>query len=318
MTEIGNYPYVNLMSEDGMRLLLAIPDRDSGFCLGTRFDRAGVFGGIEYKGVAFSDKWYGVHDPSRHDCLTGPVEEFSQNGYDDAVPGELFVKPGVGLLVRDSDGPYDWFHRYPVALEGRCRMEVSAKSASFRQRVEGAGYGYDYRKEIVLGSEPGTFSIVHCLENIGVKPLSGYVYNHNFFTMGGRGTGPWTCFDFPFHPCGVWRQEYDSVAVEGCGFRFRRPLEKGETVYMSDIHAADGESSYAFRMSSRLPMVQHEKAASADAERLVSVEVSSDARMHHAVFWGIDSVACIEPHASYELMLGQAFQWTVRYRLSVE
>ncbi len=307
------YPFVELKS-DGLRLEVSVPDKDNGFYRGTRFDRAGVFGCIEYNGIVFSDKWFDRHDPYRHDSLTGPVEEFSQNGYDDAGPGGLFVKPGVGILRREDCSNYDWFHLYPVADEGWRDMDVQENSITFKQAVNTSVYGYAYMKKILLDSGPGTFSIEHILQNTGEKPLSGYVYNHNFFTLGGRGTGPWTDIKLPFEPSGNWRCKYDSVTVKGQRFQFSRPLETGETVYMGDIHNASGACPYGFSISSVLPAAD---TLSLDKTK-AQVEVSSDAELHHAVFWGIKRVACIEPHTPYHILPGCTFRWSVRYKLSVE
>ena len=148
--------FIVLRSGD-LRLFLCVPDSSGGYYRGTRFDHAGVFRRIEYKGCVFTDEWFSEYDPYRHDCLTGPVEEFSQNGYERTAPGGLFLKPGVGLLRREDDSPYDWFHLYPVEDEGKRSVELSEKSVLFRQVLDAAGYGYDYRKRIVLGEEPGTF-----------------------------------------------------------------------------------------------------------------------------------------------------------------
>ncbi len=318
----GKYPFIDLKS-NGLRLVVSVPDRDNGFYRGTRFDHAGVFGRIEYKGIVFSDKWLDGHDPYRHDSLTGPVEEFSQNGYEDAVPGGLFVKPGVGILRREDRSPYDWFHLYPVEDEGKREVQVMDDGVVFRQVISGAGYGYAYTKSIRIGDEPGSFSIDHSLQNTGMRPLSGFVYNHNFFTLGGRGVGPWTRIDLPFEPSGTWRSEYDSVAVDGRGFRFLRPLRNGEVVYMGNVHNAGGPNTYGFSISSVLPALASggtpdvSDDRSAAAVRL-NVEVISDAELHHSVFWGINRVACIEPHTPYYIPSGATLRWSVRYRLSAE
>lgn len=323
----GEYPFIDLKS-NGLRLVVSVPDKDNGFYRGTRFDRAGVFGRIEYKGVVFSDRWLEHHDPYRHDSLTGPVEEFSQNGYDEAVPGGLFIKPGVGILRREDSSPYDWFHLYPVEDEGRREIQVMDDGVVFRQIVSGVGYGYAYTKKILLGDTLGAFCIDHCLQNTGSKSLSGFVYNHNFFTLGGRGTGPWTRIDLPFEPSGEWRSEYDSVVVDGRGFRFLRPLEPGEVVYMGDVHDAAGPDVYGFSISSVLPVEASGMASGVNSDRgpdsapsealHLKVDVSSDAELHHSVFWGINRVACIEPHTPYDIPSGATFRWSVHYRLSVE
>ena len=54
-----------------------------------------------------------------HDAITGPVEEFrSANGdsalnYDEAKPGDPFVKIGVGVLRKIDDSPFKFATQYP-------------------------------------------------------------------------------------------------------------------------------------------------------------------------------------------------------------
>ena len=293
--------FIVLRSGD-LRLYLCVPDSAGGYYLGTRFDHAGVFRRIEYKGEAFADEWFADYDPYRHDCLTGPVEEFSQNGYDETLPGGIFLKPGVGLLRREDDSPYDWFHRYEIVDEGERTLKTDGVSAVFGQRLSGDGFAYKYSKTVAIEREDGIFSIRHRFHNKGKRAISGYVYNHNFFTLADSRVGAATKVDFPFPPSGHWRSEYDSVALSGGGIRFSRDLREGETVYMGDLHSGNLDNDYSFRLCNE--------------ENGLGVGVLSDARMHHAVFCAISRVACVEPHTILDVAPGQSVAWTVFYRLS--
>ncbi len=295
--------FIVLRSAD-LRLVLCIPDSTDGYYRGTRFDHAGVFKSIEYKGNLFADAWFTKYDPYRHDCLTGPVEEFSQNGYEQAAPGGLFLKPGVGLLRREDDSPYDWFHRYEIADEGRRSLQTDESSISFRQEIDFDGFGYDYVKSIVAEKEEGTFSIRHSLINTGERQISGMVYNHNFFTLGEARTGCATKIEFPFIPAGHWRSEYDCVSLDARAIRFSRSLKEGEKVYMGDLHSSESEhSEYSF-------IVRNEVSG-------LGYTARSGAMMYHAVFWAIDRVACIEPHTPLSLCPGESVRWDIIYRLTV-
>lgn len=292
--------FIVLRSGD-LRLFLCVPDSSGGYYRGTRFDHAGVFRRIEYKGHVFADEWFPEYDPYRHDCLTGPVEEFSQNGYEETLPGGVFLKPGVGILRREDDSPYDWFHLYEIVDEGERVLEADEASATFVQRLSGDGFAYKYSKTVAAEPEDGVFSIRHTLLNTGRRAICGHVYNHNFFTLGGADVGVATNVDFPFPPSGHWRSEYDSVALSGNGIRFSRDLRKGETVYMGDLHFGNLGTEYSFRIR--------------NVKNGLGFDVRSDAPMSHTVFWAISRVACVEPHTPMNIYPGQSFTWTVFYRL---
>lgn len=292
--------FIVLRSGD-LRLSLCVPDSSGGYYRGTRFDHAGVFRRIEYKGRVFADEWFPKYDPYRHDCLTGPVEEFSQNGYDETLPGGLFLKPGVGLLRREDDSPYDWFHLYEIVDEGKRSLETDGVSAVFGQKLSGDGFAYEYSKTVSAEPEDGAFSIRHRLLNTGRRAISGHVYNHNFFTLAGSRVGAATKVDFPFSPSGHWRSEYDSVALSEGGIRFSRDLRQGETVYMGDLHSENMDTDYSFRLFNEA--------------NALGFNVLSDAPMSHAVFWAISRVACVEPHTPLAILPGHSATWTIFYRL---
>jgi hypothetical protein len=116
-----------------------IPDSDLGFYRGTRFDWSGIIYSLKYKGEEYYGSWYTRIDPAIHNNVQretsdgkgevitgiassglGPAEEFLTNdkdlGFDDAKPGDTFLKIGVGVLRRPtgSSSPPSWRRATPI------------------------------------------------------------------------------------------------------------------------------------------------------------------------------------------------------------
>src|SRR5437588_13127508 len=84
-----DYPHV-FLKNDMLKVKVYLPDAEKGFYRGTRFDHAGVFGEIEFSGHKIFRPWKEKHDPTNHDDIVGPCEEFGIEkplGYDDAKVG---------------------------------------------------------------------------------------------------------------------------------------------------------------------------------------------------------------------------------------
>ncbi|MBO4455625.1 MAG: hypothetical protein J5759_04190 [Bacteroidales bacterium] len=282
MLSIGN---------NGLKLLMHEPQ--DGFYLGTRFDRSGVFGSVLWHGTEMAGRWFTAYNPEMHDAVCGPAEEFSPIGYDDAAPGGTFVKIGVGLLRRPDAAPYDRFRLYPIADPGTWTAEAGESSIVFTHRLDGI---YLYRKEILL-TGPASFAIRHRLESLGA-PLSGEVYNHNFWTFGRFEVGPARLLDFPFRPDGAWRAQYDSVAFTPSGIRFSRTLQPGESVYTGNIHEA-GTSGMPYAMSV--------------SDGPVSVRIRGNVPVTHTVLWSNHRIACLEPYNDF----ATPFDWEINYLFSI-
>ena len=282
--------------QDGpLRLVLHEPE--DGFYRGTRFDRSGVFDSIDWHGTELAGRWFPRYDPFLHDAVCGPAEEFSPVGFDSALPGGTFLKPGVGLLVRPDEKPYDRFRLYEVADPGEWTAVVEGSTAIFRHRMGGI---YDYRKEVGL-LPGGRFFIRHALD--ASVPVTGNCYNHNFFTLGKMETGPGRALVFPFVPEGNWRAEYDKVGLTPAGIRFRDPLEEGESVYMGDLHARGGEQT-PYRMTL------------SEADGNFCVRIRGDRPLTHAVFWANHRIACIEPYVQVEARPGKGWDLRIDYQIN--
>lgn len=292
------------ISNESLTISVHTPDAKNGYYRGTRFDHAGVFESIIYRGCNYCEPWFESYSPLMHDAVCGPAEEFSPIGLEGTKAGDPFLKIGVGILERLDDEPYDRFRLHRILDEG---VRVTETGEDFVRFIHGitseTGYGYDYVKEIAITSG-NSFVIRHSLRNTGSKTLKGDAYNHNFFTLGLLQTGPSRTIDFPFRPDGDWRAEYSEVGFTDDGIRFSRVLKKGESVFTGNLHEAgrglDG-SPNAFVLS------EHQTGR--------SVRMSCAVPMTKSVFWSNHRIACIEPYIDFEIFSGQDFSFEIHYSL---
>lgn len=265
---------------------------------GTRFDWSGVFRRIIKDGYVFVDRWSDTEDIYVHDHVCGPSEEFVTVDFDGIKPGDTFVKPGVGLLLRPDDKPYDWFRLYQIADEGQREVSVSDSEIVFRHILKGI---YSYEKRIVLLSGD-SMKISHRMTWEDTRPLEGYSYNHNFFTFSGIPVGSGRKIDFPYTPTGNWRSEYDNVALVGHGIRFSAPVVP-PSVYMGNLHSMEGATPYSFRISE----------SDSSEGTMHSVNVYGSRPVNHVVFWANPRVACVEPYLPIRLGKGESIEWDIMY-----
>src|SRR5579863_9245066 len=153
--EQSGYPKA-VISNGIVNAMVYLPDAKDGYYRGSRFDWSGVVGCLAYKGHTYFGVWFPHYDPFLHDAITGPVEEFrsgfeSALGYDQAKPGEPFVKPGVGVLRRIDDAPFKFAVPYPLIDGGKWTVRAKKSSVSFRQDLKGPlGIHYVYTKVLKL------------------------------------------------------------------------------------------------------------------------------------------------------------------------
>ena len=286
--------------KDSLELTFCLPSFEDGYYRGTRFDHSGIFRRIVIDGFTVADEWFDGCDPCRHDTVCGASEEFGQNGYEEAEIGGVFLKPGVGLLLKEDDAPYDHFKLYKVADAGRWTVTSQDDEITFIHVIDDADWGYVYEKKIRL-IDGNSFEITHRLCNTGMERIEGQTYNHNFFTFGDARPGPDIEIDFPFAPRGHWRAEYDSVALSEKGIRYSRPILPGESVFMGDLKPSDGAEITGDVFSMRA--AGHK------------VTFGADEAFDHIVFWSNHRVGCIEPFIPYSLESGEEFEWSYTYRI---
>ena len=294
------YPILRI-SNRAVSAVVCPPDAANGYYRSTRFDWSGVVRDLRCRGHRYVAPWQTRHDPLRHDGLTGPVDEFTPVGYDRARPGEEFLKIGVGTLRRFSEEPYDRFRLHEIVNPGIRETIAARDRIEFRHRLLSDEYGYDYRKTLRLTPEPG-LRIQYALKNLGPAILSGYVYNHNFFTLDRMTTGPETEIRFPFRPSGTWREAYDCVELTRNGIRFNRELRRGEVVFMGDLHSPD-------------PATRRYEFSIRNLRTGAGIRTSGSGELSHMVFWANANVACLEPYTSFQGFPGETGVWRIDYEL---
>src|SRR5215469_16277406 len=201
------------ISGGGIRAKINLPDVKDGYYKSTRFDWAGQIFSLEYAGHNYYGPWYtqrreGVRDfiyegneivvggPS---SATGPAEEYSVLGYDDAQPGGAFVKIGIGALKKTDTTAYDRYKFYEVADPGKWDIWSGPDFIEFTQTLNGPnGYAYVYRKRIRLAADKPEMTLEHSLKNTGTRPIAGTVYNHNFLTLDQKPAGPGYAITLPY------------------------------------------------------------------------------------------------------------------------
>lgn len=290
-----------IIGKSALELELCFPDMENGYYRATRFDHSGVFRRISVGDFVLADEWFDAYDPYKHDAVCGASEEFGQSGYDEAEVGDVFLKPGVGLLLKKDDSDYDHFRMYEVEDPGMWTVTNDEDTAVFVHVVDSNGWGYIYEKTVRV-LDGCSFEISHRLCNTGNRKIEGRTYNHNFFTFGGSCPGPEFHVDFPFGPCGDWRSEYDSVILTDGGIRYLRPLVKGESVFMGNLEPSDGSevTGEVFRISAGGRQVRF----------------LTDSPFDHIEFWSNHRVGCVEPFIPYSLETGDEFEWTYVFEIS--
>ena len=229
-----DYPHV-FLKNDKLKVKVYLPDAEKGFYRGTRFDRAGVFGEIEFAGHKIFGPWKDKHDPTNHDDIVGPCEEFGIEkplGYDDAKPGETFLKIGVGELEKPKEDKYSFAKKYKIVKPAEWKPAKQdgdkGTAIAWEMQQKANGYGYSYHKAVALDPQSARLWITHTLKNTGEKPITTEFYNHNFFNVDGDAVGPNYSFAFPFDLKGKDLKGSSAIwsrwTTRSCGSRTNSPM----------------------------------------------------------------------------------------------
>lgn len=296
----GQFPEAPL-SNSQIHAKLYLPDPQKGYYRATRFDWSGVISSLEWNGHTYFGQWFDRYDPKIHDSITGPVEEFLTNGkalgYDEAKPGESFVRIGVGALRRPDDAPFRQFGTYEITDPGRWIVHQSGKKIEFIHELgETGGYAYLYRKTLRL--EGNRLILEHRLRNTGRKTISTSVYEHNFFMLDGQASGPDTVVRFRFDPHA--KADLHGLAeTEGKDLRYLHELDRGQTVF-SEL------SGYGETASDNDIRVENAKTGAA-------VHQTGDHALSKLVLWSIRTTVCPEAYIDLQVEPGKEASWQIAY-----
>jgi hypothetical protein len=192
-------PFANI-SNGTVRAKLWLPDPEKGYYQGLRFDWSGSLWSLEADGHSYFGQWFPRYEPKAHGSITGPVEDYAPLNYDEAKPGETFVKIGVGTLKKMDGQPYHFSSVYDLLDTGKWTVRTGPDFVEYRHELSDpkSGFGYIYTKTIRLTPGRQQMTIDHTLKNTGTKPIATNNYNHGFFMLDAQPTGPDVSVTFPF------------------------------------------------------------------------------------------------------------------------
>ena len=299
----SDYPKLELDNGE-IRVSVFLPDPVNGYYRGTRFDWSGIIEHVDTAEHRFYAALHTTHDPYRHDCVSGPAEEFGMfepMGYEDAELGESFVKIGVGLLRKGADSEYLFSDDYEMIRAGDWDITQGTDRVEFRQDFVGErGWAYRYLKTVRLVPGAPELVIAHRLEIAGARDIDLYNYNHNFTLIDGLPYGPDYRVEFPFAtiiPIGInERAWFRDNAIEV-------PEPLGDSSLWIPLYEGEGRVEYNQAKIEHLPSG-------------AAVEFTGDAPVVRMVFWAIERAVCPEPFIRLKLAPGQIKEWSSRYRYS--
>ena len=290
------------ISTPEIRASLYLPDDQSGYYRGTRFDWAGQIHSLRWKNHEYFGQWFDKYDPKLHDAIAGPVEEFltgaSSLGYSEAKVGETFVRIGVGAVRKPEEKEYQRFNTYEIVDPGTRRLSKKSDSIEFVHELKdsGSGYGYVYRKTLRLAKN--TLVIEHHLQNTGRKRIETSVYDHNFFTLDNQTTGPDFVVRFPFELQPL-KPLSELAAVRGKEIAFAKVFERGQTVYTELGGFSAKPSDYDIRIENR--------------QTGAGVHITGDTPLLKMVFWSAWKTVCPEPYIDVSADPGKSSSWRITY-----
>ncbi len=229
---MNDYPQIEIFDER-VKLTVMLPDAAEGFYRGTRFDWSGQIVRAECGGHSYFAPWRLPHDPTNNECAAGPAEELAKNnplGYADAAPGETFIKPGVGLLVRD-EADYLFSNDYEIAKCGQWEVSSGDGWIEFAQQLAGPnGWAYSYVKRIEIATDAPGFVIGHRMTNTGRKRIDILHYNHNFTIIDDAPISDAYELELPFE-IGLSTKPNDLYRIDGRRFAIARELGEKDIVW---------------------------------------------------------------------------------------
>ena len=316
----GGTPPTAWISNGSIRVRLYLPDAQTGFYRGTRFDWSGVIGAAEYAGHDYFPQWFQRTDTSVRDfayegpdivagpctAITGPSEEFVSEdgalGFGDARPGGSFIKIGVGVLRKPDDAKYDMFRVYEMVDGGKWSVHSQADAIEFRHELgdPSSGYGYDYRKSVSLAQGRPEMVLEHRLRNTGQRPIQSRVYNHNFLYLDGQAPGPDISISFPFPLQASPAPDAQLAEIRGNQILFRKTLAGQDRVYFVIGGFGADPKDFDIRIENR--------------RAGAGLRITSDRPLSHAALWTIRAPLSVEPFINLNIAPGAEFTWQVRYQ----
>jgi len=262
---------------------------------GPRFDNTAMVNGV------WVDQQPFLKDGS------GLVDEFGITGvgtlnFDEAKPGDSFIKIGVGELTRPDDKPYFFDTPYAVKRTWPVRVEEAGNQVAVRQGSEIVdGYGYSYEKRYRIDANTLTLHIHYRLHNSGSKRFEVEQYNHNFLCFSNRPIGASYSFSPGFDLKVAENKFGRAAAIEDGGLKFVGMLHKpGSITTTQPVRAAD----------SAITVRENETGQWA--------RIKSSADLNRFVLYAQPDAICPEQFCRFVIAPGETAVWEREYQFGID
>lgn len=306
----ADYPQAEI-SNGHVKAKIYLPDQKNGYYRSTRFDWSGAVYSLLYKGHEFYGVWYDRIDPKVINwvhqgpeivsgpcsALAGPVDEFQTPlGWDEAKPGETFIKIGVGVLRR-GEGTYNRFVPYDIVDSGKWTVKKQRDSIEFVQELSDPAtrYGYLYRKVVRLAKGKPELVIDHSLKNTGRRAIVSTVYNHNFVVLDKQPPGPDFTFKVPFQIQASRPPNKELIDIRGNQLVYAKTLSDQDQAVVQIQGFSD-------RVEDTEIIIENKKVGA-------GMRITGDRPLVRDMLWSIRTVLAIEPYIAIDIQPGNEFTW---------
>ncbi len=281
-----------------------LPNRDDGYYRGSRFDWSGVIAELEYKGHSYFGQWFEKYNPTNHDAIMGPVEDFYPVGYDEAKAGGNFLKIGIGMLSKPEELKYFFGNPYAIINPGSWKIKTKPRLVTFNHTLKDIDYSYQYQKTVELIKGKPEMVLSHSLKNTGKLPIETEVYDHNFFVIDDQPSGKDIVIAFPFNLKGDARRNSNFARLDINKIIFQKELINNEQhQYLSLVGFSNNKQDYAIK-------IENHKTGAA-------VQITSDQPLSKLAFWSAPKTVCPEPYIHISVKPGETFKWKIFYQFYI-
>ena len=295
--EAPNAPAVRI-TNGLVTAVLYLPDAERGYYRATRFDWSGVIAELQAGGHSYFGRWNPKYDPTLHDAISGPVQEYvTGQGFDAAKPGETFIKIGVGVLRKPAEAARG-FATLEIVDGGKWSTKVGKDSVEFVHEVSDARSGFGYRLTKTVALPPGKMqmTLTQRIESTGANPIDTEMYNHNFFVLDGQPSGPDVEVRVPFK-LEAFNVRGDAIQVGADRLNYLKPIDTANRMQLKGFTASPAD--YDIRVENR--------------KTGAGVRVTSDRPLSDMVFWTSPRTTCPEAYIHVHAERGRPMDWKTTY-----
>ena len=261
----------------------------------SRFDRAGFIEEVVLDGI----HRFCASEPRNLSHVSsggrGICNEFKTDVDVDAHAGDYFMKPGIGLLQKQTDEPYRFMNPYKIDPFKIDVSHVENVILFVTQPKPCNGYALKQEKRLeVVGNR---LEMKIKLTNTGEKEFVGEEYCHNFITVNCMSLGPNYSLEFPSGKDRGNAQLNGEIVADGKKITFSGPLKRALMFTMEADEFSHGPSD-------KLEWIFKNQAEGAQAHVYEQIKLS------RVALWAVEHMLSTESFHIIKLAPGESDAWT--------